>query len=103
MVTDYSGVQFDFAYMRKPLLYYHPAELPPHYDESIGYSYEKDAFGPLIETHDKLVGQLCQYMECGCKMKEEYRERADRFFAYNDFNNCERIYRSVLEYMLERR
>ena len=71
MVTDYSGVQFDFAYMRKPLLYYHPSELPPHYDESIGYSYERDAFGPLIKLHDELVTQLCEYMENGCKMKEE--------------------------------
>ena len=22
MVTDYSGVQFDFAYMKKPIIYY---------------------------------------------------------------------------------
>ncbi|WP_421593588.1 CDP-glycerol glycerophosphotransferase family protein, partial [Shinella sp. M27] len=28
MITDYSGVQFDFAYMRKPVVYYHPDELP---------------------------------------------------------------------------
>ncbi|WP_421590398.1 CDP-glycerol glycerophosphotransferase family protein, partial [Shinella sp. M27] len=26
MITDYSGVQFDFAYMRKPVVYYHPDE-----------------------------------------------------------------------------
>ena len=32
MVTDYSGVQFDFAYQRKPLVYYHPDALPPHYE-----------------------------------------------------------------------
>ena len=101
MVTDYSGVQFDFAYMRKPLLYYHPSELPPHYDESIGYSYERDAFGPLIKGHDELVTQLCEYMGNGCKMKEEYVERANRFFAYDDFNNCERIYHSTREYIAE--
>ena len=69
MVTDYSGVQFDFAYMRKPILYYHPAELPPHYDESTAYVYERDAFGPLIDNHDEIVRQLCEYMKNHCRMK----------------------------------
>lgn len=48
MVTDYSGVQFDFAYQRKPLLYYHPASLPPHYEQSKAYQYDKDAFTLLL-------------------------------------------------------
>ena len=35
MVTDYSGIQFDFAYMRKPVVYFHPPKLPPHYVEGV--------------------------------------------------------------------
>ena len=99
MVTDYSGVQFDFAYMRKPLLYYHPKELPPHYDESEAYVYETDAFGPLIDNHEDMVNALCEYMENNCVMKEEYVARADKFFAFNDFNNRERIYNAILEFV----
>lgn len=98
MVTDYSGVQFDFAYMRKPILYYHPAELPPHYDESTAYVYERDAFGPIIDNHEEMVRQLCDYMKNHCKMKLEYVERADKFFAFSDFGNCERIYQTIQEY-----
>lgn len=101
MVTDYSGVQFDFAYMRKPILYYHPSELPPHYDESTAYVYKRDAFGPLIDNHEELVNQLCEYMKGKCKMKQEYVERVDSFFAYKDFNNCERIYKTIHDYMDE--
>ena len=44
MVTDYSGVQFDFAYMRKPVVYFHSPKLPPHYQEG-GFSYETQGFG----------------------------------------------------------
>lgn len=99
MVTDYSGVQFDFAYMRKPILYYHPKELPPHYDESAAYIYTRDAFGPIIDNYEELVNQLCEYMKRHCRMKKEYMERADRFFAYSDFGNCERIYKTILEYV----
>ena len=99
MVTDYSGVQFDFAYMKKPVLYYHPADLPPHYEESEAYRYERDAFGPLIDNHNELVEQLCEYMKNGCKMKREYVNRVDKFFGYNDFGNCERIYEKIKEWI----
>lgn len=103
MVTDFSGVQFDFAYMRKPLIYYHPSTIPPHYNESEAYQYERDAFGPIIDNHEELVDTICDYMKSNCHMKEEYKERADRFFAYNDFNNCERIYRVILDYIDDER
>lgn len=101
MVTDYSGVQFDFAYMRKPILYYHPSELPPHYDESDAYVYEKDAFGPLIDNHEEMVRQLCEYMKNQCRMLPEYRRRADKFFAYSDAGNRERIYQTLKKFFNE--
>lgn len=94
MVTDYSGVQFDFAYMRKPIVYFHPQELPPHYDDGI-FFYDTMGFGEICTTSDKLVDLLCEYMENGCQMKEKYRERADNFFEYDDHNNCERIYEQI--------
>ena len=101
MVTDYSGVQFDFAYMRKPLLYYHPETLPPHYDESDAYVYERDAFGPIITTHNELVEQLCEYMKNDCQTMPEYIDRANKFFAFDDFNNCQRIYKEILEFIIK--
>ena len=97
MVTDYSGVQFDFAYMKKPILYYHPAELPPHYDESTAYVYERDAFGPIIDNHEEIVKQLCDYMNNRCRMKREYVVRVDKFFAFSDDRNCERIFQCICE------
>ena len=102
MVTDYSGVQFDFAYMRKPLVYYHPKTLPPHYDESKAYVYETDAFGPLVDNHEEMVNTLCEYMISGCKMKHEYVKRADKFFAFKDFKNRKRIYEAILEFLNEK-
>ncbi len=101
MITDYSGIQFDFAYMRKPILYYHPEILPAHFEESQYYSYQKDAFGPVINNHELLVEQLCEYMKNGCRTKQEYIDRADRFFAFKDHNNCARIYDAIEGYFEE--
>lgn len=97
MVTDYSGVQFDFAYMKKPLVYFHPDELPAHYDDG-GFFYDTMGFGEICTTSKQLVDTLCEYMENGCKMKPEYIARVDDFYHYDDHNNCERIYNEIMKF-----
>lgn len=97
MLTDYSGVQFDFAYMRKPIIYYHPPKLPPHYKEG-GFFYDTMGFGEIVTEHDDLVKLLCEYMENQCTVKSFYMERQNDFFAYSDLNSCKRIYEDMLEF-----
>ena len=95
MVTDYSGVQFDFAYMRKPVVYFHPPKLPPHYEDG-GFNYETQGFGEICTETEALVQTLCRYMESGCELTEFYRERQDSFFAFSDYENCRRIFEDAL-------
>ncbi len=97
MVTDYSGVQFDFAYMRKPIVYFHPEELPPHYEDGI-FFYDTMGFGEICTRTEQLVDMLCEYMENACVMKEMYRKRADDFFVHADHQNCERIYHEIMKF-----
>jgi CDP-glycerol glycerophosphotransferase (TagB/SpsB family) len=100
MVTDFSGIQFDFAYMRKPLVYLHHKDIPQHYEEG-SFFYDTMAFGEICHDNDELIDVLCEYMENGCVMKEEYVRRADDFFYYDDHNNCERIYKEMRKYQDE--
>ena len=102
MVTDYSGIQFDFAYMRKPLVYYHPEELEAHYEEGV-YHYDTMAFGEIVSRRDELVELLISYMESGCRMKPEYIRRADDFYEYSDHHNSERIFYEMTKYQKELR
>ena len=97
MVTDFSGIQFDFAYMRKPLVYLHHKDIPQHYEEGT-FFYETMGFGEICHDNEELIDLLCDYMEHGCKMKEEYKKRADDFFYYSDHENCKRIYDTMVEY-----
>lgn len=97
MVTDYSGVQFDFAYMKKPVVYFHPDELPAHYDDG-GFFYDTMGFGEICTTSDMLVDTLCDYMENGCRMKPEYIARVDDFYHYDDHNACARIYDEIMKF-----
>ena len=97
MVTDFSGIQFDFAYMRKPLVYLHHKDIPQHYEEG-SFFYDTMAFGEICHDNDELIELLTEYMANGCQMKPEYVARADDFFYYRDHNNCKRIYDVMLAY-----
>lgn len=97
MVTDYSGVQFDFAYMRKPVVYYHPTKLPPHYKEG-GFFYDTMGFGEICIEHEELVENICDYMLSSCQVKPFYLARQNDFFAYDDLNSSRRIYDDMFTY-----
>lgn len=97
LITDYSSVAFDFAYIKKPLIYYHPNK-DYHFDVDKSYfKYDSMGFGPVTETLDELKGQIMKSIENKCMMDEEYEKRVDDFFTYIDKNNSERIIDAILE------
>lgn len=99
VVTDYSSAVFDFAYLRKPVLYTHfdKDEMfsGKHTLEKGYFDYERDGFGEVAYTLEETVDYLIDYMKQGCRLKDKYRERIDHFFAFNDCNNCERVYQKT--------
>lgn len=48
---------------------------------------------------DSLVDLIILYMKTGCKMKASYQSRVDKFFAFNDRDNCRRVYEKILKLM----
>ncbi len=98
MVTDYSGIQFDYANLNKPLIYYHPSTLPPQYAEG-GLDYVTEGFGPVCINEEEVVNEMCEYMSNQCELNENYRNRIKRFFTYQDKDNCKRVYESAVKYL----
>ena len=101
VLTDYSSAAFDFAYLRKPIVYTQ-FDKEKFFDGTHvcvqGYfDYERDGFGEVTYDLDSTVETLIDYMKNDCKLKDKYRERIDSFFAFNDQNNCERITKKILE------
>ena len=90
LITDFSSVAFDFAYLKKPLLYYQ-AEDDYHNLDSY-FDYETMGFGSVVRSEDELVDSLIECIENDCKINTEYLNRIDSFYKFNDKNNCKRVY-----------
>ncbi|MBE6489050.1 MAG: glycosyltransferase [Methanosphaera stadtmanae] len=90
LITDYSSVFFDFAYLEKPIIYYQQDE-KFHYDEGY-FNYENDGFGDVIFDVCKLINKIESYLQNNCQIENKYLERINKTFKFHDKNNCERVY-----------
>ncbi|OKJ03924.1 hypothetical protein AMK18_01690 [Streptomyces sp. CB01249] len=97
MVTDYSSVFFDVAYMDTPIVY-----VPFDEEDFYGRHYKRgyfnlstDGFGPVCRTVDEAVEEIIASIRNRFVVQSPYRERAERFFAHRDHGNCERVYEAI--------
>ena len=97
LITDYSSVFFDFAYMEKPVIYYqfdYNNYRNYHYQEGY-FSYEKDGFGPVAYDEKKLILYIESYIKNQFKIKKDILNRINHFFPIRDQNNCKRILNEI--------
>ncbi|MBQ6099767.1 MAG: CDP-glycerol glycerophosphotransferase family protein [Methanobrevibacter sp.] len=95
LITDYSSVAFDFAYLKKPVLYYQYGE-DYHFnlDESY-FNFETMGFGEVCSNEDELVELVGEYIENDCKMKEKHVKNVEDYFIFTDKNNCKRVHDAI--------
>lgn len=99
MITDYSSVAFDFAYMKKEVIYaqFDREEFFEGQTYNEGYfDYEEDGFGPVCYEYEDAVQNLIALIEQDCKMQEKYEERIQRFYYKTDRENSKRVYEAIL-------
>ena len=97
MITDYSSVAFDFAYLKKPIIYYqYDAGKDHHFDVDTVLAEDGSLeFGAIISDENILIDKIMEYIDNDCKMEEVYKRRVDNFFKYVDKNNSKRVYEWV--------
>ena len=97
LITDYSSVFFDFAYMGKLMIYYQfdcDIYRDNHYTEGY-FSYEKNGFGPIVSEENDLVKLIKNIISSNFKLDKEIFDRINKFFSNRDKNNCKRIYDEI--------
>ena len=99
LITDYSSIYFDFAYMEKPLVYYqfdYKEYREKQYQEGY-FSYENDGFGEICYDELTLINTIKAYCSNEFKLKSKYQNRINSFFTFHDNNNCERNFNAIKE------
>jgi len=99
MITDYSSVAFEMAFLNKPSIYYQFDE-ESFFNGGHGYTkgyydYRKHGFGPVVADQNKLLSELDSMLLNNGKPNFEIIERISKTFPYRDGKNCERVYRAI--------
>lgn len=97
MITDYSSVHFDFAYMRKPVMYYQfdrEEFFKKQYLQG-EFDVEKNGFGAVVFDVSQLVQALIKMWDNEFKMDDFYYQRMRAFYQIYDDKNCERVFDAI--------
>ena len=99
LITDYSSVFFDFAYMKKPLIYYQfdvDDFYGMHYQRSY-FNHMRDGFGEVVNDEEMLTLGIIKLIDNGFELEDKYKERANNFFALHDSDNSKRIFETIIK------
>ncbi len=99
LITDYSSVFYDFAYQKKPSIYFQFDEkryFEEHYEKSF-FDYRRDGFGKVCNTDIEVISELNKLLENNCKIEDEYLKRIHECFPLNDNKNCDRIFQGIIK------
>lgn len=100
LISDHSSVVFDFAYLRKPVLYaYFDVDtffMGHTYSKSDFFSDRLDGFGEVCDDYSSLVDETIKSIRNNFKLSDKYRNRIDKYFAFSDQGSSKRLYERII-------
>lgn len=98
MITDYSSVAFEMAYLLKPVCYYQFDEedffTKGHYNKGY-FDYRENGFGPVYNDKNRVIDYILNNIEQDCQPGPEYIDKVNAFFPYRDGNCCQRVLEEI--------
>jgi len=100
LITDFSSVAFDFAYLKKPIIYTQfdtDTFFEGHMYIKGYFDYEKDGLGEVCYDYEATVQNIIKLIENDCRLDKKYEDRINKFYYKFDDKNCERVYKEILK------
>ena len=98
LITDFSSVYFDFAYMNKPMIFFQFDEdkyNKEHYAKGY-FDYRRDGFGDVCLNVTSVVKSITEVFNNQFNMDKKYLDRTTRFFTLDKNHNCDRVFESIV-------
>lgn len=99
VVTDYSSMAVNAAYIERPLVYYQFDQERVRAGEHLGtrgyFDYDRDGYGPVVLDHDAAVAAIIQAARAR-EPEPQYRDRIREAFPSRDGRCCERVVDAVI-------
>ncbi|NLL00726.1 MAG: bifunctional glycosyltransferase family 2 protein/CDP-glycerol:glycerophosphate glycerophosphotransferase [Clostridiales bacterium] len=96
LITDYSSVFFDFANLKRPMLFF-TYDLEKYRDVLRGFyiDIEKEVPGPLVFTSEEVIEAIKEIDVIQEKYKDRYEEFYNRFCGWEDGQASKKVVESV--------
>jgi CDP-glycerol glycerophosphotransferase len=96
LITDYSSVFFDYANLKRPMIFY-VYDLEIYRDKLRGFyfDFENEAPGPLVKTTDEVIDVIKNLDALEYEQSEEMNEFYNKFCYLEDGNASERVVEQV--------
>lgn len=99
MVTDYSSISFDAAFLQRNILYFQ-FDSERYFREGLWkrgtFSYEDHGPGPVLTEVSEAVDYLLKLVELGGKPDPDYAARRQDIFPFDAGNSCANLYEAML-------
>ena len=99
LITDYSSVAFDYAYLNKPVLFFHFDLNDYLYKRGSYIDLQDDLFGQSYNSVEALTDGIEDCIKEDFHISEMNKLRTEKYIAYKDKNNSKRIFESIMSLM----
>lgn len=98
LITDYSSVFFDYANLKRPILFY-TYDLEKYQSQLRGFyiDMEEELPGPLLKTNDEVFDAIHNIKNVEERYKERYQTFSERFCIWDDGKASEKVVKEVFK------
>ena len=98
LITDYSSVFFDYANLKRPILFF-TYDIEKYGEQLRGFylDMEKDLPGPLLMTSDEVIDSLDNIEEVANNYSEKYEDFYKKFCKWDDGNASKKTVQAVFK------
>ncbi|WP_271725351.1 CDP-glycerol glycerophosphotransferase family protein [Bacillus paralicheniformis] len=98
LITDYSSVFFDFANLKRPMIFFVP-DIETYRDKLRGFyfDFEQEAPGPLVKTTEEVIEKIKETETSDYRLPDIFEPFYEKFCYLETGNSSEKVVKTVFE------